>query len=506
MNPDRHQEGGEWQRASLSPLRNIRADGKPICMSSTFIPVVDRRAVLRAGAGVAAAGLLPRSGRAQAIGAEHNLTAAIARSPILDGSDPLTEVWCYNDRIPGPEIRVRQGEPVRVVVRNGLPEETTVHWHGIRLPNAMDGVPGLTQRPIAPGESFTYEFTAPDAGTFWYHSHSNSLQQLGRGLSGPLIVEEAEHYPVDRDLVWMFADWRLNADAQIASGFGNAMEAAMSGRVGNTVTINGSVSRGVRVHAGERIRLRLINGALARIMALRFEGHHPVIIAVDGQPCKPHQPADDRILLGPAMRIDLVLDLLREPGRRYAVHDDFYEGLAYTVTHLNYSETLSSRTARDDNYVPLPGNPLPEPDLAGAERHEIILQGGMMGGGMMNGMGGMSGMAHNASWSINGHSMTGDGQAGMPPLLTLPQGRSIVLKMQNQTAWWHPMHLHGYSFRLLSRNGVPVPHHQWGDTVLLAPNDRVDVAFVADNPGKWMLHCHITDHQVSGMMSVLDVR
>ena len=203
-----------------------------------------------------------------------------------------------------------------------------------------------------------------------------------------MIVEEAERYPVDRDLVWMFADWRLTTDAQIASGFGNAMEAAMSGRVGNTVTVNGAISSGEQVHAGERIRLRLINGALARIMALRFEGHRPVIIAVDGQPCQPHQPPNGRLLLGPAMRIDIVLNLRGKPGHHYAVRDDLYENLAYTVTHLNYSANAALRTARDDNDVPLPGNPLPEPDLQGAEPHQIVLQGGMMGGGMMHGMGG----------------------------------------------------------------------------------------------------------------------
>lgn len=468
--------------------------------------MVDRRTLLQAGAGLAAAGIFPHAVRAQTPRAEYNLVAAIARSPILGERRPWTEVWSYNGSLPGPEIRVRQGKPVRIAVRNGLSEDTTVHWHGIRLPNNMDGVPGLTQRPIAPGETFAYEFTPPDAGTFWYHSHSNSLQQLGRGLAGPLIVEEAEPYPVDRDIIWMLADWRLTPDGQIAPGFGNAMEAAMSGRVGNTVTVNGAISNGEQVHAGERIRLRLINGALARIMALRFEGHQPVIIAVDGQPCEPHQPADGRVLLGPAMRIDIVLDLQGEPGRRYVVRDDFYEDLAYTVTHLNYNATSPTRAIRDDSFAPLPGNPLQEPDLTRAERHQINLQGGMMGGGMMSGMGGMSDMAHDASWSINGHSMTGDGHANMPPLLTLPRGSNIMLTMHNQTAWWHPMHLHGYSFKLLSRNGVSVPYNQRGDTVLLAPKDAVDVAFVADNPGEWMLHCHITDHQVSGMSSVLQVR
>ena len=130
----------------------------------------------------------------------------------------------------------------------------------------------------------------------------------------------------------------------------------------------------------------------------------------------------------------------------------------------------------------------------------------MGGGGMMGmGMGGMRGMDHGASWSINGVSMTGDGHAGMPPLLTLQLGRSYVLTIRNETAWWHPMHLHGFSFRVLSRNGAPVPHRQWADTVLIAPKDSVEIAFVADNPGDWMVHCHVTDHQVSGLMTVLRV-
>ncbi len=103
--------------------------------------------------------------------------------------------------MPGPELRVRQGEPVRITVSNKLSEDTTVHWHGIRLPNAMDGVPGLTQKPIRPGESFVYEFTPPDAGTFWYHPHADTLQQLGRGLAGALIVQEPERAAVDRDLL-----------------------------------------------------------------------------------------------------------------------------------------------------------------------------------------------------------------------------------------------------------------------------------------------------------------
>ena len=121
-------------------------------------------------------------------------------------------------------MHLRQGEPARIVVENKLSEDTTVHWHGVRVPNAMDGVPGLTQPPIKPGETFTYEFTPPDAGTFWYHSHANSLEQLGRGLAGP-FRRGARAVSVDRDLLWFLSDWRLTDDGQIAPRFGNPMDA-----------------------------------------------------------------------------------------------------------------------------------------------------------------------------------------------------------------------------------------------------------------------------------------
>ena len=462
-------------------------------------PVVLRRTLLSAAANLAVAAI-SRSTAARASPAqEHRLTVRAGAASLVGKSRPQTSVWTYDGSIPGPLVRVRQGESVRIVVHNKLDQDTTVHWHGIRLPIAMDGVPGISQPPIRPGQSFTYAFTPPDAGTFWYHPHANSLEQLGRGLAGALIVEESEPPRVDRELVWMIMDWRLGADAQIAPGFGNRMEAAMAGRIGNTVTINGVIPGDEYVRAGERVRIRLINATLARIMALRFEGHRPTVVAVDGQPCEPHEPADGRLLLGPAMRSDIVLDLQGEPGHRYAVIDDFYEGLEYTLTQLAYDTMAPARSPHVGQTARLPHNPLPDPDLPSAEPRELVLQGGMMGG-----MGSMRGMGR-ATWAINGMSMTGDGHAGMPPLAILRTGRSYVLKIRNDTAWWHPMHLHGHSFRVLRRNGETVPNSVWSDTVLLAPKDVVDVAFVADNPGDWMLHCHVTDHQTAGLMAVLRI-
>jgi FtsP/CotA-like multicopper oxidase with cupredoxin domain len=466
----------------------------------TDVPV-SRRTFLLASAGGALIERPVQAGRAR----EYRIVAKPGRKQLLGRDQSTTEVWAYDGEIPGPVLRLKQGEPVRILVRNDLDQETTVHWHGIRLANAMDGVPGLTQAPIKPGETFAYEFTPPDAGTFWYHPHANSLEQLGRGLAGVLIVEEPEPLGFDRDIIWMLMDWRLTSEDGIAPGFGNAMEAAMSGRIGNTVTMNGTVLPDQPVRAGERLRLRLVNASLARIMALKIEGHRPIVIAIDGQPCEPHEPEGGRLVLGPAMRIDVMLDMRGEPGRRYAVIDDYYDGLAYRLTSLAYDDRPRLRGMADKPFVP-PSNPLPEPVLGSAERHELTLQGGMMGGGAMSGMGGMmSDMSHGAIWAINGTSMMGNGHAGMAPLLTLRRGGSHILTLRNETAWWHPMHFHGHSFKLLSRNGKPVPHDQWSDTVLLAPKDVVECAFVADNPGDWMLHCHVTDHQMTGLMTVLRV-
>ena len=445
-----------------------------------------------------------------------------ARVSLVGAGHSNTVVWTYDGAVPGPTLRVRQGVPLRAVVENGLDEGTTVHWHGMRLPNAMDGVPGLTQPPIRPGERFTYAFTPQDAGTFWYHPHANGLEQIGRGLAGVLIVEEPEPPPFDRELVWGLSDWRLTEGAQIAPGFGNRMSAMMAGRIGNVVTLNGRIPDSVAVRAGERVRLRLANLSVARIMALRFEGHRPVVVALDGQPCEPHEPANGRLLLGAAMRADVVLDMQGDPGSHYRVTDDFYGGrMAYTLVELAYEAAPPIRTHPSDAPVRLPPNPLPQPDMANAENHEMALQGGgmsgmgmmsggdrgMMGRGMMRGrgMGGMGMMRGGALWAINGSSMTGDSPDGMPPLLTLTRGRTIRLTFRNETAWWHPMHLHGHSFKVLARNGAPVPHEVWSDTVLVAPREVVEVALVVDNPGDWMLHCHVMDHQTAGLMTVLRV-
>lgn len=412
-----------------------------------------------------------------------------------------TPVWCYNNSVPGPEIRLRQGEQVRILVENHLDEDTTVHWHGLRVPNKMDGVPHLTQKPITPGESFTYEFIAPDAGTYWYHPHIRSSEQVGRGLYGPLIVEEHSPITVDRDLTWIMDDWRLTEDNEIRDNFGNRHDMAHGGRVGNFITINGIKPSEFRVNRGERLRLRLINSANARIFRFRIPGHDPKIIAYDGQPVSPHSPSDGYIELGPAMRIDLIMDMMGRSGDTISIVDKFYKGLKQHLFKIVYSEKVLRNSPLSSPIV-LPANNLPEPDLKNAVRHTIEFGGGMMGrgSGMMNMM---EMMRSGKIWRINGVAATGH---IMAPLLSLPLNQSVILEMNNDTAWYHPIHLHGHSFRVINRNGQPTKNQEWQDTVLMAPREKVHIAFVADNPGDWMFHCHILEHQASGMMGVIRVK
>lgn len=467
----------------------------------------DRRSLLVGSATFAIAASLPRSARGATSVKEFKLVAATATLPLVGSPHPDTPVWCYGGRIPGPEIRIRQGERIRVLVENRLPQETTVHWHGVRVPNAMDGVPHLTQKPIAPGEIFAYEFDCLDAGTFWYHPHQRSFEQVGRGLYGALIVEERDPIAVDRDLAWVLGDWRLLKDASISEDFGNMHDVSHNGRVGNTVTVNGRILEAADVRAGERIRLRLINAANARIFGLEFEGHAPQIIALDGQPVAPHTAQDGRVILGPAMRADVLIDCTGKPGQRFQVVDRFYRGLEYRLLDLAYTDEPPLRDLAGAPALDLPPNPLAEPDLKSAERHEIVLGGGMMGGMMSAMMDGrqtdMRTLMHRGLvWAINGVAAKGHVHE---PLLTLRHNKSYVLELTNDTAWHHPMHLHGHAFRVIRRNGQPTPHKEWQDTVLLASRERAEIAFVADNPGDWMFHCHILEHQAGGMMGVIRV-
>ncbi|WP_297780355.1 multicopper oxidase family protein [uncultured Roseovarius sp.] len=490
-------------------------------MSSKIVPTITRRGFLKSAALISAGFAIsgPHISKSSAkTTTQVRLKAGQASVRLAPEPAGETAVWCYNGSVPGPEIRVRQGDRLQVIVDNALDEQTTVHWHGVRVPNGMDGVPDLTQPPIEPGGEFLYEFDAVDAGTFWYHPHQRGFEQVGRGLYGPLIIEEREPLQVDREVTWVLDDWRLTPSAAISDDFGNAHDISHSGRIGNSVTINGRVPDRFTVHKGERIRLRLINAANARIFGLDFQNHDPIVVALDGQPVTPHAPDRGLIVLGPAMRADVVLDMKGEANQSTTVIDRFYKDLEYRLVDLAYSNQ-PLRSQPPDWSLELPANPIPEPDLNNAIRHRVVFNGGMMGGmvmqemggsmgdssptGMMGGMGSMMGGMHSGNiWFINGVAAEGH---ILEPMLTLEQNRSHVIAMTNATAWHHPIHFHGHSFRVISRNGTPTTHREWQDTVLMAPKERVDIALVADNPGDWMFHCHILEHMAGGMMGVIRV-
>ena len=311
----------------------------------------------------------------------------------------------------------------------------------------------------------------------------------------------------------MLDDWRLTREAEISDDFGAAMDMSHAGRLGNTVTINGHVPETFAVRRGERIRLRLINAANARIFALDFGDHEPRIIALDGQPVVPHAAPGRRVVLGSAMRADVILDCITATNSKVPLVDRAYRDNEYRLLDIVY-EDPPLRDAAPDWDIALPDNPLPEPDMASARRHEVLFTGGMMGamverdmglsrsGGMMEG--GMMGMRHDGRgiWFVNGKAAEGH---MLDPFLTLERDASHVIQMTNATEFHHPIHLHGHSFRVITRDGAPTELREWQDTVLMAPRERVEIAFVADNPGDWMFHCHILEHQAAGMMGVIRV-
>ncbi|HEY5701237.1 MAG TPA: multicopper oxidase domain-containing protein, partial [Gammaproteobacteria bacterium] len=286
---------------------------------------ISRRRLLLTGAAMAAAPAmcLPAATKTPAALMDR-LVAAPAKATLLGASAPSTDVWAYNGGVPGPELRLRVGQQLRIQLDNRLAHPTTLHWHGMRVPNGMDGVPDLTQPPVPPGGQFEYRFTARDPGTFWYHPHFQSAEQLDRGLHGVVVVEDERPLEVDRDLVWVLDDWRLGKSGQIVDDFGDLHDVSHQGRIGNTATVGGLVPADFVVKKGERIRLRLVNVANAWIFGLDFRGHHPMIIAYDGHAVEPHVPSNDLIVIGPSQRVDVLLDMTGEPGERFEVLDRYY--------------------------------------------------------------------------------------------------------------------------------------------------------------------------------------
>src|SRR5581483_11410450 len=270
------------------------------------------------------AGSYPAEARPNGTVREFELTAAETETDLGAGArGGKVRVWAYNGQVPGPTLRVRLGETLRVRFHNQLPQPTTVHWHGVRVPNGMDGVPDLTQPAVAPGGTFTYEFTPKDAGTFWFHPHVRSSEQVERGLYGVLIVEDARPARYDRDEVWVLDDWLLDETGQVFPQFNTFHDLMHDGRWGGVVTVNARVGARLAVRAGERIRLRLLNSANGRVFIPDFGALAVQIIAVDGLYLR--QPIPYRgFELAPGNRLDLDITLPAGWSGVVPVIDRFY--------------------------------------------------------------------------------------------------------------------------------------------------------------------------------------
>ena len=409
---------------------------------------------------------------------------------------PQTPIWGYEGQVPGPTIRVPQGQRVARRFVNELSEASTVHWHGIRIANAMDGAPGVTQPVVPPGADFLYDFVAPDAGTFWYHPHERAFEQMARGLYGALVVEEYSPPVVDRDEVLLLDDWRLTEEARIhEESFGAVGDWSHEGRIGNWITVNGESAWTRTVSRHERLRLRLANVANARIFSIGMQGLEGWVAALDGQPLAALEPARP-FVLAPGQRADLVVDAVADDGEKALLFSREREG-AFVLAALAVSG--SARATRLFAPAPLAANPVPPLGVLPRARHaKLRMAGGAMGGlreAVLDGktMGMQDLAARGKVWAFNGLA-----EVPEEPLFTVRRGETVLLTMINDTAWPHGMHLHGHHFRKIAPDGSAGPLR---DTLLMDREETVRIAFVADNPGDWLLHCHMLEHSVGGMMT-----
>jgi FtsP/CotA-like multicopper oxidase with cupredoxin domain len=424
------------------------------------------------------------------------LRAAPKEWPLKAGT--ATGLWCFEEMSPGPVLRLRRGAELAVRLENDLTQPTTLHWHGLRIANALDGVGGLTQDPVAPGAAREIRFAPVDAGTFWYRPlvPAHAAEQTERGLYGLLIVEEDEPPAVDADLVMVIDDWALDEDNQLRAGFGTVEEAGLAGRLGNWLTVNSAAApEKLTVAPGARLRLRLLNATNARPITFRFEGLAVQVVAVDGQPADPFAPAGDRLALLPGSRCDLMVQCPATAGASAAVVAALGSGFPLVaITTEGVPSPLAGSPAPS-----LSGNGLPEAiDLAAAARADLVLTGGLAP--TAPGPGGASAGDSSRLWQVNGIAWPDAAK----PLLTVKQGRPVVLSLTNRTAQLQAMHLHGHSARLLhALDDGWEPY--WVDTIAVPIGRTVRIAFVAERPGKWMIGSSILDRLGAGLAAWFEV-
>ena len=484
---------------------------------------IGRRAVVRGALGALAAGALGSCGgsgspgtsrpvgphsdavraaeRLRRTSGQHVVTRSItARPGSVDLGGRTVSTWTYDDALPGPQLRTRAGDLLRVELTNDLPDETSIHWHGLALSNDMDGVPGLTQDPIRAGSRFVYEFTTPDPGTYFFHPHTGV--QLDRGLYGVLIVDDpAEPGDYDQEWVVVLDDWidgtgrtpddvleRLASSSGHGAMMGRTMQSELLGSAGDVdyplYLINGRTPRApvtLTGRPGQRARVRIVNAGSDTAFRVALGGHRLTVTHSDGFPVRP--VATDAVLIGMGERYDVMVDLAdgvfplvgQAEGKSGM-------GLALVRTGAGAAPTVGTTVRELDRKVLL-GTDLASVDGVRLGSRSIDRKlDAVLGGGMMS-----------YRWTING--------AAFPDTdpLEVAQGERVRLHVRNTSMMFHPMHLHGHTFALA---GSSVRK----DTVIVRPQESIEVDLQTDNPGQWALHCHNVYHAETGMMTVLSYR
>ena len=432
---------------------------------------------------------------------------AITAAPLmLDlGKGVEVQTWGYGPTVPGSEVRIKAGDVVRARFTNGLPEATTIHWHGIALRNDMDGVPGMTQPVVAPGTTFDYEFTAPDPGTYWFHPHVGL--HLDRGLYSPLIVEDpAEPGDYDREYVVVLDDWtdglgqlpeqhmadlRAGRGPHAAHQAGGGPHSDFLNSAGGDVSyplylLNGRHSEApveFTARKGERVRFRIINAGADTPFRVALGGHQMTVTHTDGFPVEP--VTVDALMIAMAERYDVTVTVAEDGVFPLMAVAEAKADEAMAVLRSGAGEVPRSSVRPAE----LTGRILQRADLIAAEQVRLPsgrpdrTYGVSLGGGDAGYV-----------WTLNGRPH------GQNEPLDVRQGERVRLDFENTTTMFHPMHLHGHTFQVVNPGGTPGARK---DTSIVRPDEPLSVEFVADNPGQWMIHCHNNYHQEGGMMLTL---
>lgn len=398
----------------------------------------------------------------------------------------------FNGQVPGPVLEAQQGVPLEIAFTNRLPEPTVIHWHGLRIPAAMDGTEDV-QRPIQPGETFTYRFTPPDAGTFWYHPHFNETEQLEKGLYGALIVrdadvadgaDEAGGLAFDGEQILVFDDVRVDKTGQIAK-FGGLMD-RHNGREGNVRLINGASEPELTIAAGQIERWRIVNASSARYVRLSLGGLPFQIIGSDGGLIEAPVKAEEA-LLPPGDRVELAVGPFEQEGAVLRIDDlPYYRGTGRKGAQRFGTIRIAPRKASTAR-IP-------------ARLREIApLVSGTASVTRTVKLGFKPSLRHGFDFVIDGEPHHHDEPVNV--------GELQVWDVVNTTQIDHPFHLHGFFFQVLETDGKPPAWRSLEDVINVPPKATVRIAWYPDDrPGMWMYHCHILEHHAAGMMAHFEVK